>query len=417
MNEKLPLVSLVNRALARAPAVSLDPQEIERFVLRRTGAERVPGDHWRPYFRQLCHDLEHEAALSPLGRVIANGQLVGLLTGRVRAEQLLAREPAIHAEPIRRPVIIMGPMRSGSTRLQRLLACDPRFACTHLHESLFPVPRGRGNRLRIAAAAAVHGMLRALNPAIQRVHPSGATRPDEEFGYLALSLTSAQAGVQWRVPQLVAAERHRDWSPVTAELATMLRMNGWAGGGVGERRWLLKCPAYAEMADDLLSAFPDAQVIHLSRDPVKVVASSASLVFEQRRIHSDSVDRREIGPEWLERTLQRQRLQAAARTRHPQVAAFDLHYDEVNADWQGVIHRLYRFLRLPLTAEVLAAMQAYLTGAKAHRAHRYRIEEFGLNEEEVRAAFLSPIPPAMPGALGDLAPRPKERRAVAGSTH
>jgi hypothetical protein len=44
----LPFLAWTNRALARVPAVTLDPDEIEAFVLKRTGAGRIGGEHWRP---------------------------------------------------------------------------------------------------------------------------------------------------------------------------------------------------------------------------------------------------------------------------------------------------------------------------------------------------------------------------------
>jgi hypothetical protein len=400
----LPLLAWTNRALARVPAVTLDPDEIEAFVLKRTGAARIGGEHWRPWFHLLAEELEQSAALSPLGRVIANGQLVGLLTARVRAERLLARHPEIHGQPLARPVIVMGPMRSGSTRVQRLLACDPRFAWTRLHESLFPVPSGRRDRKRVMAAAAVHRLLRTLNPAVQRIHPSGAMQPDEEFGHLSFAMTSAQAAVQWHVPGLVAAERKRDWAPVVAELKMLLRLNAWARGGTQGQRWLLKCPAYGDMADALFEAFPDASVIHLGRDPVKVVASSASLVLEQRRIHSDAADPQAIGHEWFGRTLERQRAQDTARTRHRNVAAFDLHYDEVSSDWRSAMHRVYRFVGEPLTVGAMQAMERYLEGSKEHEGHRYDPRDFGLDEAEVRLAF-GRVVPAKARTQGEVALR------------
>ena len=390
MKDASPFLTPINRALANVPPVTLDPTEIERFVLRRTGTSQIGGEHWRPWFALLTEELERNAALSPLGRIMANGQLVGLLTARVRAERLLALQPEILERPIRRPIIVMGAMRSGSTRVQRLLACDPRFAWTRLSESLFPVPFGRGNLRRTLAAAAVHRLLRMLNPAVQCIHPSGPRQPDEEFGHLSFSMTSAQAAVQWHVPGLVEAERRRDWAPVASELETLLKLNAWARGEGGGKRRVLKCPAYGDMAGALFDAFPDASVIHLSRDPGKVVASSASLVFEQRRIHSDAADPTAIGPEWLKRTLGRQRTQDRARERHPEVAAFDLHYDEVSSDWRAAMHRVYRFLGEPLTARAVQAMERYVAGAKDHEAHRYEPRDFGLDEAEVRRAFAGP---------------------------
>lgn len=387
MKTRLPFLELTNRALAKVPRVTLDPGEIEAFVLKRSGATRIEGEHWRPWFALLAEELERSAALNPLGRIIANGQLVGLLAARVRAERLLARYPEIMAHRIERPIIIMGPMRSGSTRVQRLFACDPRFNWTRLHESLFPVPYGQAGGRRRWAGAAVHRLLRTLNPSVQRIHPSGAMQPDEEFGHLSFAMTSAQAAVQWHVPGLVAAERRRDWSPVVAELAMLLRLNAWARLERPGRRWVLKCPAYGDMADALFDAFPDASVIHLGRHPMKVVASSASLVFEQRRIHSDAVNREAIGAEWFTRTLERQRQQDAARRRHPRVAALDLFYDEVSSDWRAAMQRVYRFIGEPLTNEALHGMERYLAGASDHRGHCYDARDFGLDEDEIRRAF------------------------------
>ena len=43
MTPKLPLLAWANRAVAKAPRVTLDPQEIESFVLRKTGAARIGG--------------------------------------------------------------------------------------------------------------------------------------------------------------------------------------------------------------------------------------------------------------------------------------------------------------------------------------------------------------------------------------
>jgi hypothetical protein len=220
-------------------------------------------------------------------------------------------------------------------------------------------------------------------------------KPDEEFGHLSFAMTSAQAAVQWHVPGLVAAERKRDWGPVVAELKMLLRLNAWSRGGTQGQRWLLKCPAYGDMADALFEAFPDASVLHLSRDPVKVVASSASLVFEQRRIHSDAADPKAIGPEWFGRTLERQRAQDRARAAHRDVAAFDLHYEEVSSDWRSAMHRVYRFLGEPLTAGAMQAMERYLERSKDHEGHRYDPRDFGLDEAEVRRAFTRVIPAAV----------------------
>jgi hypothetical protein len=153
------------------------------------------------------------------------------------------------------------------------------------------------------------------------------------------------------------------------------------------------------MVEALLGVFPDARLICLSRDPAKVVASSASLVVEQRRIHSDEVEPRAVGAEWLARTAARQARVEAFRMARPDVPAFDLHYDEMSSDWVGVMHRLYRFLDLPLDKPALSAMQRYMGKAKAHRGHHYALADYGLDDASVRAVFAASCPEPVPSMI------------------
>jgi hypothetical protein len=329
--------------------------------------------------------------------VIANGQMVKLLRARCRAARLFERWPQIAELPVERPVIILGPMRSGTTRLQRLLACDPRFRATRLFETLEPVPFGRGPDRRVPAAAAVSAFLRSANPLTHAIHPTGPLRQEEEFGHLSFAMHGAQFEVQWDVPRFAALGEVRDTRPVYAELRHLLQLNAWARREDGTRTWLLKCPQYSADPASLLHAFPAARLLCLARDPVAVVASSASLVVQQRRIHSDGVDPHAVGREWLNKSAWRARRTAEFRAAHPQVPQIDLSFEEVGADWRAAIGRVYDFLGWDLPPAVLARMKRYLSAAKAHRGHHYSLGDFGLSAEEVSATFASAARLSRPG--------------------
>ena len=110
-------------------------------AMRRTGLDDLgPEADWRPALELLLQALASEARLNALGRTIAYGQLVGVVTQRLRAHELWRRHPEILARPVAPPIVVLGHMRSGTTRMQRLLACDPRFAHTRFFESWRPVP-------------------------------------------------------------------------------------------------------------------------------------------------------------------------------------------------------------------------------------------------------------------------------------
>lgn len=376
--------ALANRGLDAAwragllPRPILDPLAFEAAALGKRSRDSFgPAQEWRIPYRLLVRSLREEANLNPLGLAMAHGQIVGALRARIRAQDLWRLHPEILTRPIPAPVVILGPMRSGTTRLQRLLACDDRFAHTRLFESLHPVP-GPGRVLKTRASLAA---LNLFNPALRAIHPMRPRQPDEEFGLFSLSFGSTQFEAQWRVPGFTAWWEAADTSWLYREFRALLQTIGWARGAPAERPWLLKAPQFLQDLSAFLDAFPDARLICLDRETERIVGSAASLVWHQMRIQSDSVDRAWIGREWLRKTRLRQTRAAAARTARPDVPQIDVSCEAMDGDWQGEMTRVYAFLGLELTRTVRRRMAAYIAGARAHHGHRYGLEQFGLTRE------------------------------------
>nr|WP_294170819.1 sulfotransferase [uncultured Sphingomonas sp.] len=389
MPDDLSFVTATNRFLTRAwnkgwwPEPVLDDPALVAEACRQEGVTTIPGRHWQEPFQLLLHDLREHARLNPLGRQIANGQMVTLLRLRIRAERLLGQHREIGERPVAAPVIILGHMRSGTTRLHRLLAQDHRFAHTRLFETLEPVPR-RGRRVR---ATAVQHFLELANPALAAIHPSRPLEPEEEFGLHSFSFHGAQFALQWHAPRFAAFACERDGTVPYGEFAALLRIMGWGRGDDPAKPWLLKSPQFTGELDAVLRQFPDARLLRLGRDPAAVVASSASLVWHQRRIHSDFADPRAIGAEWFSETLRRERRMAAVLRDHRHVPQLPVDFDEVGADWEAAVHRIYAFLDMPLTDPVLRRMRRLMARRPRHHGHRYRLEDFGVSETGVREAF------------------------------
>ncbi len=377
----------LSAALDRAWQAKLLPEpRLERGALG-PGPMRARSGWWTEPLDALLASLREEAGLNPLGRAMAYGQVSRALAARMQAERLWRRRPEILAARLPAPVVVLGQMRSGTTRIHRLLACDPRFRHTRFFETVSPVPP-RGPDLRPLAAAAGLRFLHALNPELAAVHPTGVYAAEEEFGLFSLSFHGAQYEAQWRVPGFTRYWEQRPRTEVYAEFRMLMQTLHWARGG-GDACWLLKAPQFMEDLDLLLGIFPDARLICLHRDPAQVVASSASLAWHQMRIQSDSADPRWIGRDWLRRSARRAQRAEAVRARRPDVPQIDLDFDAVGRDWRGEVRRIYDFLGLELTPAVEAAMARYLARAEASgfRGHRYRLADFGLAEDEVRNAF------------------------------
>jgi hypothetical protein len=354
------------------------------------------GDEWfRGPLGVLVEALREEASLSELGRYGAVGQLKKVLKDRLYAERRFADHPEIDRRALDRPVIVVGPMRSGTTRLHRLLAADTRFAHMRFFETICPVPDPRfrrgGKDRRWMTAATLHKAVRTFNPNTASIHPTGPFEPEEELGLLVRSIWGMKHEAQWHVPSYGRWSEGQDAAPAYEYMARLLRLVGWARGDDDARPWVLKTPQHMLDLPALLKVFPDARLIFTHREPKAVVGSSCSLVWNQMIIHSNSVDPHEIGREWLRKTdLQIKRMRRA-RLQIPESQRIDLRYGDMDRDWQTVMRKVYGFLDMDIEPAI-PAMARYLDGAQQemHRhPHRYTLSAFGLDADVVGEQFRS----------------------------
>ena len=386
---------LWRRGLSAEPVT--EPGQLMQEAAEKTGLDDFGDETFIEALTVLCRAQDEEAGLTPFGRVVAHGSLLRALSQRLTALEWVRRHPEILDYPIERPVIVLGGMRSGTTRLQRLLAADPRFQCTRAFEATTPAPPlsyrpGRRDPRRMTQRG---WQLAAdlINPNFRKIHPTRINEADEELAMLELSICGAQIEAQRPVPSF------RDWSERTPQthayrfLKMLLQLQGWLRGTGPARPWVLKTPQYCQDLEALLEVFPDARLVAIHRDPVKMTASAASLAWQVMATVSETVTKPWCGEEWLHKGAYRARVTADVRAARPDVPAIDLVYRDMNADPIGVMRRVYDFLDLPLTEDVRLAMRRYLkraARARDHGRHRYSLHEFGLTEAEVSRRFAAP---------------------------
>jgi len=355
--------------------------------VRAAAVSRSDGKHapWHAALEQLIASLSEEAELNELGLTFAYVQLNALLKQREQATALWQRRPEMLELPVEAPIVVLGQMRSGTTRLQRLLGCDPRLAHTRFYEVMNPVAPFPDTR--IVKSWAQLRLLGYLNPEVQAVHPTSATAVEEAFGLHSFSFCGAQLEAQWRVPGFARYWEAQDKTWVYREFRQLLQTIAWQRREAA-KPWVLKAPQFMEDLEPLLEIFPDARLVCLHREPSDVVASSASLVWNQMKLQSNTADRHWIGAEWLHKTARRERICASVRAARPDVPQIDTEFGAMNRDWRGEMRRIYAFLELELTSAVERRMEQYLTAAEksGFRRHSYRAEDFGLSEPIVRNA-------------------------------
>jgi len=401
LSQRSRLVDAANGALPALWAARLlerpmlDADWICERACQETGLADFGGEWFRGPLNVLIEALREEASLSELGRFGAVGQFKKVLKDRLRAERRFAEHPEIERRALDRPVIVVGPMRSGTTRLHRLFAADTRFAHMRFFETVCPVPapqfRRGGKDRRWMTAATLHRAVRSFNPYTAYIHPTGPFEPEEELGLLVRSIWGMKHEAQWHVPSYGRWSEEQDARPAYEYMARLLRLIGWARGDDDARPWVLKTPQHMLDLPALLKVFPDARLIFTHREPRAVVGSSCSLVWNQMIIHSNKVDPHEIGREWLRKTdLQIKRMRRA-RLQIPESQRIDLLYEDMDRDWRMVMRKVYDFLDMDIEP-AMPAMARYIDGAQQEmyrHPHRYTLPAFGLDAGAVDEQFLS----------------------------
>jgi len=364
----------------------------KQTLMDRAAQAAGSDDFGDPWFEKplavLLQSIEEEAHLHEAGAWVAMKQCEKVLVDRLRAQQWFARHPEILARPLRHPVFIVGPMRSGTTRLHRLLSADSRFDHIRSFETITPVPypdfTHRGHDRRITLARRARKVANLANPHTLAIHPTGPMQPEEELGLFVNSFWGMKHEAQWHVPGYGRWCEDQDATPAYEQMARLLRLIGWSQQASSLKPWVLKTPQHMLDLDALLNVFPDARFIFTHRDPLRVVASSASLAWNQTCIYSDHADPHDVGREWLRKTrLQIDRMQQG-RKRIAQSRMIDVHYEAVDADWRAEMRRIYDFLDLDID-RAWPAMESYHESADAlkRQPHKYSLAEFGLSEDVV----------------------------------
>ena len=245
-------------------------------------------DTWRDGLARLCDGLVSEARLNDLGVEIAVLDVIRPLTGRLQIVKWRKENPAVAAQPVTRPIFIVGQPRTGTTILFDLLAQDPalRPPLTWEVDNPWPLPRPEtyATDPRIAETQASIEMSEQIVPGLLAFHPMGALVGQECVRITAGQFCSMIFPVQYRLPSYYRWLLYEaDHQPAYAYHRMFLQhlQSGVPG------QWLLKSPAHLWQLDALVAEYPDALIVQTHRDPLNVISSISALTHHLRHLASD----------------------------------------------------------------------------------------------------------------------------------
>jgi len=383
------LAERANAFLTRAwdngwlPPPSLDESDLWAQAAKGFGPEAETGGRsshdvadFHERFAILCRAVREEADLNSLGQAMAWGQLNRAVTNRVRLGQLWEDHPELLHTKLAPPIIVIGHMRSGTTRVHKLLAADPAHSHTRYCDAYHPLP-GFAGMSRLKSALELK-MLGALNPWMQSIHPMAPGDVEEELAWLSAALHHSIYETQWHIPSFSKWSEARDPAPIYREFDRIWRSDA-ARRTNADRPRVLKVPAFAEDLDTLLTMYPDARLVVTERKGEAVLRSAVSLCANQMAVQSDTCDLARIEALWRHKlSLRDKRMGKALASWRGPIAR--LEFDALGQDWEREITRCYEELGLNLTTNAKAAMRDSIRQS-ANSPHHAHAQQLGTQPE------------------------------------
>ncbi len=378
----------------RPPAPPLFAEDLLEAATMETGLEDYGDRSFVEGLTVFADALRTEAGLHRIGHMITAGDIVRMLINRLRYQRDIGRHPEILDERVVAPIVVTGLPRTGTSKLQRMMAADPGAQRLDIWRLLNPAPfpgeQPGAPQPRINYALGVEHQLTSQFPDFMARHPTEACEPDEELLLMEMTFQSVVSSLRTRVPSFRKFVNARSPEPMYAFVKEMLQYLQWQDGGGRGRPWILKSPAHLGNIPLLLKTFPDATIVHCHRDPRVIIPSFASLLEAGRRMGSDNVDPHQVGTDTLEYWAAQMRCNVADRDTVDPARIIDVSYERIRDDATSVIAEVYSRAGREITPEAAAAFGEYEQRRPEgyFGNHNYTAEQFGLTDERIDAEFV-----------------------------
>lgn len=379
--------SLVNRLDRLSQRmVPIDVKRAMKLAERTTGLSDWGGGGFQQRLDATIEGL-NVLDLNTTGLLGARYVLNWHLANRLRVIDFAKRHPELQDVEIERPLVITGFFRTGTTFLHNVLAADPSNRVAQAWELAYPVGR-LGDPLgdvawRRAQAKFTFGFNQAAVPDQGVAHHVTADSYEECFFLLENDMAVLSFWIGFAAYDYARAML--DWDmiePYHFHKEQLRILNAQRSA----KRWVLKCPWHIWNLDALMAVYPDAQIIFTHRDIAKALASHCSLAARLSSKVQRSLDVQELGRFWLEYTRVGLERAMASREKIPESQIYDVRLRDMMAAPMTVLRDVYSYFDLEMTQEIAGHLESRIAENPTSQegAHDYRIEDFGLTNEEVR---------------------------------
>jgi len=371
-------------------ASTLDANTLLSTAREATGLEDLGADTWREGLARLVDALNAEARLNDIGVLVATGDIVAYLTNRLRVVEWHRQHPELARTDVTPPIVIVGQGRTGTTILHDILAQDPANRVPLTWEVDHPIPPPQTATYetdpRIAQSQAQLDMSELVIPGFKSMHPMGAQLPQECVRITGSDFRSMIFPTQYRVPS------YGHWLIYEADVTPAYHwhrryLQVLQSQHHGER-WVLKSPGHVWCLPNLLAEYPNALLVQTHRDPLRIIASIASLLATLRKLASDDTSIADGAAEFAEYLLEGLDRSVSAREHGtvPAERVMDVQFRDFLADPMKTVRSIYQRLNLTLTPAAEKRMRAFIAAnpQDRHGLHQYTFADTALDAGEWR---------------------------------
>lgn len=308
--------------------------------------------------------------------------------------------PSLRRVRIEKPVFIVGHARSGTTLLHRLMVSDAeQFNFFLLYELLFPslwqkrILRSLGSMDRVLFRSFFKKKLVAAEDealeGARDMHELGLFVPEEDdFVLTASCVASTWVALFPGMPEFDVY--------YVDEWSENRRRNVMRAYADGVRRQLClsgphkihcsKNPSYSGRIESLIEQFPDAKFVVMMRDPREAIPSLLKMLQKTWRSQGWSETRIANSIQALiANSVHTYLYPLQALQRHPDTKWTVVDYRDLLAQPKATVEAIFATLDLEMTPAVSSALETEQRRARPHQsAHRYGLEEFGIDEAQLK---------------------------------
>ena len=351
-----------------------------------------PEPELRVNLEALVSSLNRDGRFSPEGLASTRQSLLRVVKDRLEAHKWLRDFPEIADEEIADPVFLCGLPRSGTTYFQYLFDNDRRFRLIRTWEAIMPFPPPGHDpasvETRKAMERQVNEDLRTKVDNFEALHLIYEDGPQECHLFLEHGFGAAGFFNLYDCPEYFDfLMDDLDFEPVYRVHKRMLQLLQWK---CPQPRWALKYPNHVIAMAPIRKVYPGARFVMTHRDPAQTLASICKMTFSLRTAReAGPVDAHRVGQQMFH-FIRRHIDRIMEFCTGPDAAScYHVDYYRLAADPTAMLDEIHAGIGADTPHDVRASIAAWRAANPQGKRgeNRYSLAQYGLDEEEVRAAF------------------------------